>query len=371
MSVNYGIMRMQKISNLGAMQGIANHNFRKKMDMKSLQHIGKKRIIEFVGSGSYVTDFEEAKKLHTVKGKGPHIQKNCCYGWDIVLTATSLNGVDLKEWVEKNMLWLGKTFGVKNVRSLVLHADEKTPHLHGYVTPFHYSDKMHRYVLGAKHWTGGFNKMRQLQDSYYEDVSSHFGFARGVPVEESHNTHVQPETFRKQKESERKSFMEWFDNLSDEDRQNWLLNAQARLKVLDANSKTFEYYRKKLNEIEKEHPKLLVGMRAYLNNSQLSILKPTQPFNVIETSHPTKGISHQVTDANPRALIQTAFCLGAIMGAMIATGSDKQPSHENPMSLIDFYMRAWELSFEEAQIVAKDPESEKAKKIMRKGMVIE
>lgn len=363
MSVNYGIMRMKKITNLGAMQGIANHNFRKKIDMKSLQHIGEKNIITYIGSGSYTTDFEEAKKLHTIDGKLPQIQKNCCYGWDIVLTATSLNGVDLKEWVEKNMLWLGKTFGVKNVRSLVLHADEKTPHLHGYITPFHYSEKLQRYVLGVKHWTGGFAKMRQLQDSYYESVSSHFGFARGVPVEESKAKHIQPSEYRISNQNKNRDFLKWFNGLDNNGRRNWILKARSKLEQLDENAYNYKYYKSKLEEIKKANPLLLCGIRELLGNSNEHIFDIKQPFDIYTTSYPGKGMTYHIKNANNiNAITKTAFSLGALFGAILTTGSDKQLN--NNMTLIDFYMRVCNLDFEQAQIVASNPESEMAKEIM-------
>lgn len=41
----------------------------------------------------------------------------------------------LGEWCEDNLAWLRKTYGADNVVSVVLHMDEKTPHIHATVVP--------------------------------------------------------------------------------------------------------------------------------------------------------------------------------------------------------------------------------------------
>lgn len=41
----------------------------------------------------------------------------------------------LDDWCEQSVEWMQETFGTENLVSVVLHLDEKTPHIHATVVP--------------------------------------------------------------------------------------------------------------------------------------------------------------------------------------------------------------------------------------------
>lgn len=86
-----------------------------------------------------------------------------------------------EKWAQANLDYLNKTYGEKNVVSVVLHLDETTPHIQAIVVPL--DEKNH---LNAKQWTGGFKKIRQLQDNYNTAMNeAGLQLERGKPVEET------------------------------------------------------------------------------------------------------------------------------------------------------------------------------------------
>lgn len=367
---------MQKITNLGGMTGIAKHNTRSDREMKSVQHTDPSKPPQIIlGTGDYRKEYEESLKAHTINGKSPRVQKNCCYGWDVVTTLTdsaTLGDVDGKnKWLQKTYDWMGKTFGYNNVRTAIVHNDEKSFHCHWFITPFHLNEKRDRYVSGASHWTDGTAKMRTLQNSYYDEVSQHFGLARGTIG--SKTKHVQPEAYRKSKEKKRKSFIEWFNNKSPSERTDWILKAFDKLDELDTNTNTFKYYQSKLEEVQKNFPDLTYGLGEIFKTFDIQnggakkmLFDIQQPFELEMKARPGK-LDWKVNNIQPTVL-QTAFSIGAIMGAMFATGADKQPS--NNMSLIDFYMKVLHLDFSDAEELAKGNEEVK-KKVLNKSNDLE
>lgn len=90
-----------------------------------------------------------------------------------------------EKWAQANLDYLNKTYGEKNVVSVVLHLDETTPHIQAIVVPL--DEKNH---LNAKQWTGGFKKIRQLQDNYNTAMNeAGLQLERGKPVEETNAKH--------------------------------------------------------------------------------------------------------------------------------------------------------------------------------------
>lgn len=67
-----------------------------------------------------------------------------------------------------------KRFGIENIIAATVHMDEETPHLHLDFVPLTADGR-----LSAKSVLGGRKEMQQLQDDFYEQVSSRFGLDRG------------------------------------------------------------------------------------------------------------------------------------------------------------------------------------------------
>ena len=347
-------MRMMKINNLGGLKGISDHNSRVDPDMKSLQHILDKnedKPVKIRGTGNYAEDYKEAIQKHTVNGKKPIIKKRAVLGWDIVLTATDFENIDNTKWFVANMNWLKKTFGEDNVQTAVFHLDETTPHIHCFVTPFHYSEKMGRYISGAKHWTGGPAAMRELQDSYYESVSKQFGLARGEAVEQTHAKHTEPQVFReaqkKTYEKKRRSFEEWWSNQTTKDKFEWALKAQLKLEELDQNDKRYDYFKTNLEKIKKLNPQLMEDLKiifSNVNNQEMRMLSDP----IIRDSK-----TGQFKKIDAPAGMETSFKLGAFFGAIFALAANDEQAQFGGMNIIDFYMKVLGLDMDQAKKLAK------------------
>lgn len=347
MTHNYGIMRMKKITNLGALQGISDHTNRKNMKMKSLQHIiktDKPGIYRFWGSGNYAEDYHATIKKHTVKGKEPMVQKNAAYGWEIIFTATNFKNIDMAEWIKANWIWAGDTFGDHNVQSVIYHNDETTPHLHMFVTPFHFSEKMKRYVSGTKHWTNGPKMMRKLQNSYYESVSLKFDLERGKDARETHRKHMEPQVYRDINSKKRLSFEEYFSKLSMIQKTEYALKASIRLEELDSNDKKFKYFYSNLQHIMKTNPEVILEAHKLLKNSKRDIMEPLH----LDIKNKKEIKTSDVYTAG--------FGLGTMLGTVFALATTEQEAQMNGMSVIDFFMKVLGFDFETAKKIASKKE---------------
>lgn len=347
MTHNYGIMRMKKITNLGALQGISNHTNRTNMNMKSLQHINKtdkQGIYKFWGSGNYADDYHATIEKHTFKGKKPMVQKNASYGWEIIFTATNFKNIDLAEWVKANWIWAGDTFGDHNVQSVIYHNDETTPHLHMFVTPFHFSEKMQRYVSGTKHWTNGPAMMRKLQNSYYESVSSKFDLERGKDARETQRKHTEPQVYREINKRKRLSFEEYFSKLSMAQKTEYALKASRRLEELDGNDKKFNYFYNNLQHIMKTNPEVILEAHRLLKSGKKDIVEPVHldMKNKKEVKVPD--------------IYSAGFGLGAMLGTVFALATTEQEAQMKGMSAIDFFMKVLGFDFETAKKFASKKE---------------
>ncbi len=84
------------------------------------------------------------------------VAKNQCKAIRIILTGTHEQMMELvkqgrlEEWIEANRRWLHDTFGKDNLVSLVLHMDEKTPHLHATIVPIVDTERKRRTREGEK-----------------------------------------------------------------------------------------------------------------------------------------------------------------------------------------------------------------------------
>lgn len=85
------------------------------------------------------------------------------------------NGKQWKQFFNDTVEWLDERHGKENVVGVVIHLDEKTPHMHAYVVPI---DK--RGHLCAKTFIDGRQKLRAMQDSFFDKVSKKYGVERGL-----------------------------------------------------------------------------------------------------------------------------------------------------------------------------------------------
>ncbi len=125
------------------------------------------------------------------------VGKNQTKAIRIILTGTHEQMIELErtgrlnEWIDADMKWLQKTFGKDNVVSVVLHMDEKTPHLHATVVPIVTEARHRRQREGEQKYQTKEGprlssddvmhrpKLKEYQDTYGTAMKP-FGLQRGI-----------------------------------------------------------------------------------------------------------------------------------------------------------------------------------------------
>lgn len=112
------------------------------------------------------------------------VRSNAVYAFEVVLGFSPKDGAEwsdiipqdkLNEWCEKNKVWLEKTFGKNNIKHMILHMDESTPHLHALIVPINEKGK-----LSFKSFIDGPTELSKLQTKYANEVGTEFGLSRGI-----------------------------------------------------------------------------------------------------------------------------------------------------------------------------------------------
>jgi hypothetical protein len=80
-----------------------------------------------------------------------------------------------QEWLDASTAWLVDEYGRENIAHLRLHADERTPHLTGFIVPLD-PETGH---LNARRWVGGARRCAQQQTDYAAAVAP-LGLQRGI-----------------------------------------------------------------------------------------------------------------------------------------------------------------------------------------------
>lgn len=125
------------------------------------------------------------------------VGKNQCKAIRVILTGTHEQMMKLYkegklgQWIEANRRWLYDTFGKDNVVSLVLHMDEKTPHLHATIIPIVTGERKRREREGEKKYQtksgprlSADDVMKRGMLKYYQNTYAvamkPFGLERGI-----------------------------------------------------------------------------------------------------------------------------------------------------------------------------------------------
>ena len=179
----YGILKMEKVHNMGGLQTRHEHNFR---ELK-LSHVDEnlsyrnEELVNFSGLDYKELWYRRMKDVELETGTPVHKTKASVLAYEFVTSFSRDAEIDVEAWKAANVKWFQDTFGEKNVLSVQYHADEATPHIHAIVIPI---DDRNR--LCAKSFTGGRAKMRALQMSYGKAMNE-VGLERGEPFSRAKN----------------------------------------------------------------------------------------------------------------------------------------------------------------------------------------
>ena len=123
--------------------------------------------------------YQEFKKTvnQAIKNKTMNkVRSNAVLGIEALMTYTNNNdnSIDVQKWSMDSIEWLKRIFGEDNVKDVVLHMDEATPHIHAFIVP------MYEGRLNCKHYLDGPEKLRQMQSDYAKTVGLKYNLKRGI-----------------------------------------------------------------------------------------------------------------------------------------------------------------------------------------------
>ena len=377
--MNYGIFRMKPIKNEGSLVKIAKHNSRANLDMQSLKYCSDKYkcgLPPIRGTGNYLRDFNKALNSHIMRDSKfditsglfdfsyayPRVQKNSILGYDIVFTTSESIGDEetYKKWYKDNLNFLFRHFGEDNVHSVFIHDDEqfegkKTPnHMHVFVTPFW--EGKDRWILGAKHFTGnteessGKQKLSRLQDDYYNEVSQKYGLDRGLKGSKA--KHLDPSVYKsnfekmmeKEKDAEGKrneSLMNYIKTLPSDKLHSYMLKAIIKLNAIDSSIEVKKHFAKVMSYILKVNPDIMEKIQKSLYYSPDNVEKIRINNNLDPKNY-----------KDPRDIEQKSLANGTIIGMFLGislANTHLQYKPNGKETMLDWYMKALNLSFDEAK----------------------
>lgn len=180
-------MHIEKYKTHVSMTKSYNHNYRQ-LTSRTVREDGvdnfanidfnrialNKELIDTYSRKDYALTFDE-KFANMEYYKTNTLRKDAVRGLEVMLTMSPemAEKINVNDWAKANVEWLQNTFGVDNVESAMLHLDESTPHIHGFVLPIVAGRFCADKILGDR------TKLIKLQNSYAKAMEP-FGLDRGI-----------------------------------------------------------------------------------------------------------------------------------------------------------------------------------------------
>lgn len=172
------------------MRGANVHNAR----TKPIEHAvpGAPAPEHLIGSGDLVADVKA--RLRKVGIDPERMRKNGVIAYEAIMTASpaffeqgdaAAREVRLRDWTAAQVEFARKRYGAHRIASMVLHLDEKTPHIHLVVLPLEVKPDRRRRNPHDVQWSlvgrtvSGPGQFDRLQDEYSAAMAP-FGLVRGV-----------------------------------------------------------------------------------------------------------------------------------------------------------------------------------------------
>lgn len=183
MQKNYAILRIKKYKSLSSARASERHGLERER-VKHRMNVENEKLNKYKFNNIY-SECKNLKEAYNraIKNVKKTIRKDAVKTLEIVVSASSFDRINIKEWIQDNVDFIRKTFGNKSFLSCRLDMDESTPHLHFYICPLvHKNGELH---LCAKHYIGGRAAMIALQDKYAASMEKH-GLCRGDNTKSQH-----------------------------------------------------------------------------------------------------------------------------------------------------------------------------------------
>lgn len=170
--MTYAILRLSKLKTWSNVSGSGAHTYRTITTPNADPSRANLNVTAIGNKGDVLTDVKRRVNDITKKPR-----KNAVLAIEFLLTASpeffdGKTQTEIRAWANASTKWLKTQFGKDNVVHVVMHQDEKTPHLVAYVVP----EKAGR--LNARGIIGNPEMLTHIQTSYAESVAS-FGLKRG------------------------------------------------------------------------------------------------------------------------------------------------------------------------------------------------
>ena len=188
----YTFFHTLPISSVRELAERGEHNLRQEGE-RTPEHIDKERMDEnriLVGSWDDDIVSQYRDEIRNSEYYATHdVRKNAIVGGELLFNypggPDDKNQRRMDEWVETTKEWVLKNFGQENVKSIVLHMDEATPHIHALFIPMYENAKGDRKLSYSKYIDGPAHLGRLQTD--YADSLENLGFKRGVKYSPARN----------------------------------------------------------------------------------------------------------------------------------------------------------------------------------------
>ena len=192
----HSIIRTKKHKSIGQLRTREGHSYRTRPTPNAdPEKLHKNKVL--IGDKDYAKKLEEVLANYSSSGK--HIRKDAVLAIEYLLTASpeffeagskTERDARLKEWCAAQIDFMKKEHGEKNILCMLLHLDEKTPHIECFIVPIDAKGK-----LNCKSFLGAKNSLSVLQTRYALHNKS-FGLQRGALGSKA--THQQVKKFYEQ-----------------------------------------------------------------------------------------------------------------------------------------------------------------------------
>lgn len=197
--MSYAIFRTQKIKKT-VLDKCQRHNQRENENYSNLEIDKEKKHLnyELHNEGNIVYQKEiDLKVKDRYKGK-KSIRKDAVLNIECLITSDKeffeRVGLDeTKRYFEEAYNFIKNKFGKENVIYATVHMDETTPHMHAGFVPLTEDGR-----LSAKDYLDGKQRLRNLQDEFYQYISSKgFELERGISSDETHAKNIKIRDLKK------------------------------------------------------------------------------------------------------------------------------------------------------------------------------
>lgn len=173
-SGSYAILRVTKLKTKGNIGGSLAHTFRERETPNAdLERRDQNTVLKGRETAQGVMADWDARAPEKIRKNGVQALEYFVGGSPEKLKAMSREEQDA--YFGRALDWLKARHGAENVLSAVVHRDETSPHLTALVIPLDQRGKMN-----ASEFTGGRDKLREMQTSFAQDVGQEFGLKRGL-----------------------------------------------------------------------------------------------------------------------------------------------------------------------------------------------